>query len=76
MNKEIKVKAKEIINNIYQPLGHLHCMVGSDTMWEYAKGRAKEHVDNIIEVIPMYTGNLNPKWKYWNDIRNELNTMP
>jgi len=70
------LKAKELTNNIYQPLGHLMCHVSSNQMWEYAKERAKEHVELIIEETPMYTGNLNPNWQYWNEVKNELNTTP
>lgn len=33
------------------------------------------HVDEILKEIPMYTGNLNPRWKFWNDVKDELNKM-
>ncbi|QQO97008.1 hypothetical protein Nekkels1_1 [Cellulophaga phage Nekkels_1] len=45
-------------------------------MWEWAKQRAKEQLKELIEEIPMYQGNLNPKWKYWNDVIGELNELP
>ena len=29
-------------------------------------------VEEILKAIPTYTGNLNPNWKYWNDVKEEL----
>lgn len=29
-------------------------------------------VDEIIKVIPMYTGNLNPYWLYWQSVRTAI----
>lgn len=29
-------------------------------------------VEETIAEIPMYTGNLNPKWSFWNDVKQEL----
>lgn len=26
----------------------------------------------VQENIPMYTGNLNPLWKFWEDVKEEL----
>ena len=74
--KTYKIKAKSIVNKIYQPLGHLRCGVSNDEMWEYSKSRAIEQVEQMLEVIPMYTGNLNPKWKKWSDIKAEIESMP
>ncbi len=36
---------------------------------------AKIAVEEIISVIPMYIGNLNPKWKFWDDVKTELNKL-
>ena len=33
---------------------------------------AKTCVNEIIDDIPMYLGNLNPKWYYWNEVKKEL----
>ncbi len=74
--KSYKILAKSIVNKIYQPLGHLRCMVSSDEMWEYAKARAIEQVDRMLEEIPMNTGNLNHKWEKWSDIKAEIESMP
>jgi hypothetical protein len=71
-----KEQAKELVNSIYQPLGYLNCQVSSETMWQYAKDRAKEQLDLMLDEIPMYTGSLNPKWKYWDDVRKELKQLP
>ena len=29
-------------------------------------------VEEILKAIPMYTGKLNPTWKYWNEVKQEL----
>lgn len=29
-------------------------------------------VGEILDDTPMYSGNLNPKWEFWNDVKNEL----
>lgn len=55
---DAKEKAKELVNKLYQPLGYLHCKTTSRNMWEYAKYRAIEFVDEILEytkepVLPM-----------------------
>ena len=71
-----KLQAKKMVNMIYQPMGKLMCHVSSDEMWNFAKERAKEELDLLISEIPMYQGNLNPNWKYWNDVIGELNELP
>lgn len=69
---QYELKAKEIINNIYQKLGLLNCMVSSDIMWRWSKDISRENIKLIKEQIPMYTGNLNPKWKYWDDVEKAI----
>ena len=29
-------------------------------------------VDEILKAIPMYTGNLNPTWKFYNEVKQQL----
>ena len=36
-------------------------------MWEYAKDRALEFADDSWVDQPMYTGSLNPRWKFWQE---------
>jgi hypothetical protein len=43
-------KAKELVNKIYQPLGHLKCGVNNTIMWEYAKQSALLCVDEILDI--------------------------
>lgn len=71
-----KLQAKKMVNSIYQPMAKLMCHVSSDEMWEFAKQRTKEGLDLLISELPMYQGNLNPNWKYWNDVIGELNELP
>ncbi len=54
------MEAKELVNSFYQPLGFLHCQVSNDMMWQYAKARAIECVDAILDELnqlrkPEYT---------------------
>lgn len=43
-----KEKAYQLVNRIYQPLGHLLCGVSATEMWNFAKARAIENVNEII----------------------------
>jgi hypothetical protein len=29
-------------------------------------------VEEILSTIPMYTGNINPSWSYWDEVKEEL----
>lgn len=31
--------------------------------------------DEVLAALPMYTGNLNPTWKYWNDVKSEIELL-
>lgn len=66
---------KELINKFYQPLGLLRCAVPSDELWKYAVSRALEVCGMMLEEQPMYTGNLNPRWKKWDDLRKEVEAL-
>jgi hypothetical protein len=72
MNQE----AKDFVNKIYQPLGYLKCGVNSDEMWEWAKERSKEQIELMKKEIPMYLGEINPKWLYWDNMLSEINKLP
>ncbi|MEA1848972.1 hypothetical protein U9K52_08630 [Chryseobacterium sp. MHB01] len=37
-----------------------------------AKCNALVTVNEVIQDIPMYLGNLNPKYVYWNEVKQEL----
>ncbi len=73
--EKIKAYAKELVNMTYQPLGYLKCMVSNDEMWNWAKERTIINIELIKANIPMYTGNLNSKWKHWDDIQKEVNNL-
>ena len=72
---EEKIKARKMINDIYQPLGYLGCMVSNDKMWEWAKDRAKEQVELLKSETSMYVGKLNPKWIFWDNVLTEINNQ-
>lgn len=41
----------------------------------YAKLCAKIAANEVLEATPMYTGNLNPKWKYWDEVKQEIEKL-
>ncbi len=47
----------------------------TNMFFDDAKVCAEIAVDEIINDIPMYLGNLNPKWYYWNQVKQELEKM-
>lgn len=76
-------KAKDLFNKMLE-----HCWYNtfptdrygvSRKVTTYRDNEAKQcaliATNEIIENIPMYTGNLNPKWKYWDDVRTALNAI-
>jgi len=68
--------AKDLVNKTYQPLGYLKCMVSNDELWKWAKERTIENIELIKDQLPMYTGNLNPRWKYWDDLQKSVIKLP
>tara|TARA_R110000851_G_scaffold323037_1_gene489448 strand:+ start:377 stop:793 length:417 start_codon:yes stop_codon:yes gene_type:complete len=34
--------------------------------------KAFDTIQLMLNYIPMYQGDLNPTWKYWNDVKNEI----
>lgn len=72
---EAKQQAKKMVNAIYQPMGKLTCHISSDKMWEWAKERVSEQLELLLSEIPMYQGNLNPNWKYYDEVRKHLKEL-
>lgn len=70
-----RLQAKKMVNTIYQPMGKLMCHISNDEKWVWAKERVTEQLELLISEIPMYQGNLNPKWKYYDDVRSELKKL-
>lgn len=31
--------------------------------------------DEVMKALPMYTGNLNPTWKYWSDVKDQIQLL-
>lgn len=40
-----------------------------------AKKCALVCVNEIMKEVPMYTGELNPRWKYWSDVKEEIQKL-
>lgn len=64
-------KAKEIRNKFSNQI----VMANASEWSEPSKQCALIAVDEILKAIPMYTGNLNPTWKYWDDVRKEIGKL-
>lgn len=78
-NKEdVQNKIDELVEKF---LDHVNPYIGSGMLsntcddgviiWQ-ARKCALITVNEILADIPMYTGNLNPKWSFWNEVRLEL----
>lgn len=31
--------------------------------------------DEALRIVPMYVGALNPSWKYWNNVKSEIEKL-
>lgn len=70
-----KDKAKEIYEK-FSPLADFwDCRNDVPLDEDNAKECCLILCDEILKEIPMYTGNLNPKWKFWNDVKEEINKL-
>lgn len=67
-----KAKAISIYNN-YRQIHLLKDFEGMDE--KLAVQCSIIAVNEIIQDIPMYLGNLNPKFVYWNEVKKELERM-
>lgn len=79
-------KAHYIVNSIYQPLGELSCNVSSRKMWEYAKRRAKEFIDMMLDTpVIWYSKEASDRndeeaprsgtEEYWIDVKDEIDNL-
>ena len=69
LQTECRAKAKELINNLYQPLGYLSPGVNSTEMWEHAKQRAIEFCKLMLEEHSCWTLN-DSRWDYWKQVES------
>ena len=75
---EVQDKINELVEKFSQ---HVNPYIGSGMLsnshddnailWQ-ARKCALIAANEILDNTPMYTGNLNPKWKFWNDVKLEL----
>jgi hypothetical protein len=69
-----KQKAKELVNNFYQPLGYLKCGVNNTKMWQHAKEYALIAVDEILILITAIDGT--EQWQeYYEQVKNEIERL-
>lgn len=43
-------------------------------LWQ-SKKCALVVANELLANTPMYEGNLNPRWKFWNDVKSEIESM-
>lgn len=71
MGKEHKEKSVELFNKFIR-----HSKGQTDEARKiHAKQCALIAVEEILKTTPMYTGNLNPKWKYWGEVKQEIEKL-
>lgn len=68
---EAKQKAREIWMKFFQKEIELTGNGNGENAYQYAK----ICVDEILSETPMYTGNRNPKWDYWQSVKQEINNL-
>ncbi|MGV7234633.1 MAG: hypothetical protein ACQ9ET_00100 [Nitrosomonadaceae bacterium] len=69
-----KEKAEELIEKYSQALDWVCIDMGTELENEF-KQCALIAVDEIIDTIPMYTGTLNEKWTYWQEVKTEIERL-
>ena len=76
-----KAKAKELVDKF---MPYMYCYMGSGMLsndydinvaLSYAKKGAIIAVTEMLENTPMYTGNLNPKWDFYNKVKKEVELL-
>ncbi len=75
--EEAKEEAQILIES-FETLNFQHAVDTDEDYgmsYEYHKKCALFCVKKMKDVIPMYTGNLNPVWKYWEEVRKELELL-
>jgi len=65
-------KAIELFNKFYDTYTHSSSV---STRRMIAKKHAMLCAKEVRQAVPMYTGNLNPLWKFWNDTDIELSKL-
>jgi hypothetical protein len=69
-------KAKELVEKF-----NFICHIDSDGFGDYYETKHNREqcaliaVAEILKETPMYTGNLNPKWVYWNRVMDEIEKL-
>lgn len=67
-----KLKAEQLVEKYEK----IELLKNYDGMYrELAIECAKIAVDEIIVNTDMYVGNLNPKWSFWQEVKQELEKM-
>jgi len=69
---EAKEKAIELYEKMYINVPFTY---SENEIHETARQFALIAVDEVLKVIPMYVGQLNPKWNYWNEVKQEIEKL-
>lgn len=69
--KSVKEIANEIYSDHYRLISK-DLVINKYDAHVLAISHSSVTVEYIMKSTPMYTGNLNPIWKLWNDVKKEL----
>lgn len=70
--QKAKAEAEKIVQEFIPIIDPDFGKLIKKTTLSKAKQCAIIHVKGIMKEIPMYTGNLNPKWEFYESILTEL----
>ena len=73
--KTPKQEALEICQEIGKTTMFTDCNEGYTLPLHISQKIAHVCVDKIMQAIPMYTGNLNPTWKHYQDVKKEIDLI-
>lgn len=74
MKEEARKRAKELLDK----LQYIHAVGHYQGKCKYSnenKSAALIVIDEVLKVIPMYTGELNPVWMLYNEMKNQLELL-
>lgn len=71
MNISPKDNARAIVDKFYK----LQVKNRKNPNWKDAIEQADILCESLISALPMYTGNLNPKWKFWKETKEQLKNL-
>lgn len=80
---ELDKEAQSLIEMFYAEISGMELsfiskhiqMPNGDSHFKTAKQCAIIHCDLMLKELPMYTGNLNPRWKHYKDLKQKIEAL-